>query len=70
MSWSDVAEQSTNWTVSGAASGSFSAQANVSHTWALANVNDYVLVDYVFDDYVDDGAFTDAGDAANTWAAA
>ena len=70
MSWTDVADQSTSWTVAASASTSFSTQANVSHTWALANVNDYVLVDYVYDDYVDDGAFSDVGDAANTWAAA
>ena len=70
MSWSDVAGQSTSWTVSASSSASFSTQANVSHTWALANVNDYVLVDYIYDDYVDDGAFTDVGGAANTWVAA
>jgi hypothetical protein len=70
MSWSDVADASTNWAVSESSSASFSTQANVSHTWALANVNGYVDVDYVYDDYIDDNTFAGAGAAANTWVAA
>ena len=46
-----------SWTVSG----------SVSTTWALANRNDYVEVDYVVDFYVDDDAFSTASSAANTW---
>ena len=49
-----------SWTVTG----------SVSTTWALANVNDYVEVDYVVDFYVDNEVFTTLSAAANTWSAA
>lgn len=70
MSWTEVADASPNWTVSASASASFSTQAGASNTHALANVNDYVDVDYVVDFYVDDNVFSDISGAANTWSPA
>ena len=70
MSWSEVVDASNSWTVSGSAATSFSEQADVSTTFALANVSDYYAVDYAVDFYVDDHAFTDASAASNTWSSA
>ena len=47
---------------------SWTVVASVSHIWALKNLNDYVAVDYVYDDYVDDTTWAAASAAANTWA--
>ena len=46
---------------------SWTASGSVSTTWALANVNDYVVVDYVVDFYFDDNVFSTVSAAANTW---
>lgn len=46
---------------------SWTVVASVSTTWALGNVNDYVVVDYVFDDYVDDNTWSAESAAGNTW---
>ena len=72
MSWSEAPDASTNYTASASASASasFSTQASASDTYALANVNGYVDVDYVVDFYVDDNAWTTGGSAGNTWSAA